>query len=130
MDIGLSLPDGLTDIKVCGEFLFITTKFDPNPGKLLVYSTATRNEDGTFVAPEKIQEIEIGYGPDNILTSSDCNIVATANEGEAVYSEVEGLINPPGTVSIIRGPFGDPATPPTRYSRIPPSLASQLHDCA
>lgn len=93
--------------------MFVTTKVDPNPGKLLVYRAATRNEDGTFVAPEEIREVQVGYGPDNILTSSVCSIVATANEGEAVCSNEEGLVNPPGSVSIIRGPFGDPATPPS-----------------
>ena len=60
--------------------------------------------------------MQVGYGPDHILTNKDdgCNIVATANEGEGVYvSDEVGLINPVGSVSILRGPFDDSANPPS-----------------
>jgi hypothetical protein len=40
-------------------------------------------------------------------------IVATANEGEADYDDEAGLINPAGSVSILRGPFDDAASPPS-----------------
>jgi len=48
------------------------------------------------------------------LTSKDCSIVVTANEGEGEYSsDEEGLINPVGSISILRGPFNDAANPPS-----------------
>jgi hypothetical protein len=39
--------------------------------------------------------------------------VATANEGEADYDDEIGLINPAGSVSILRGPFDDARSPPS-----------------
>jgi hypothetical protein len=39
-------------------------------------------------------------------------MVATADEGEADYDDDDGLINPAGSVSIVRGPFDDPSNPP------------------
>jgi len=102
LDISFPLPDSLTDIKICGDYLFYTTKDDPNPGTLNIYKKAFKTNE-TITAPEFMQAIEVGVGPDNILVSKDCMTVATANEGEGDY-EVE-LINPVGSVSIIRGPF-------------------------
>ena len=112
-DFGIPLNDTLTDIKVCGNLLFITTKDDPNPGKLNVYNAATRNGEGGLNEPMLVQTFEVGVGPDNVLISKDCTIVATANEGEGEYDDATGLVNPEGSVSIIRGPFFDPINPPT-----------------
>lgn len=106
LDISFPLPDSLTDIKICGEYLFYTTKDDPNPGMLHIYHKAMRN--GTsFTAPMLLQQVDVGVGPDNILVSKDCNTVATANEGEGDYDDDTGLVNPVGSVSIVRGPFKD-----------------------
>ena len=111
LDISFPLPDALTDIKICGDYLFFTTKDDPNPGLLNIYSKARNEGGGNFTAPELIQSIETGAGPDNILVSKDCMTVATANEGEGDYEEE--LVNPVGSVSIIRGPFDDTENPPS-----------------
>ena len=106
LDVSFPLPDKLTDIKICDDFLLFTTKDDPNPGALHVYKKAMRdNETDTIAAPSEIQSIEVGVGPDNIIVSKDCMIVATANEGEGSYEE--SLINPVGSVSIVRGPLDD-----------------------
>lgn len=40
-------------------------------------------------------------------------MLVTANEGEADYDDETGLVNPAGSVSIVRGPFNDTSTPPT-----------------
>jgi hypothetical protein len=100
----------LTDLKACGDLLFVSMEDDPKPGKLAVYSTATRNDDGSLNAPILLQSITVGFGPDNILVSKDCNTVVTANEGEGVYSDEDGFVNPEGSISIIRGPFDAAAT--------------------
>ena len=42
--------------------------------------------------------------------NSDCSILAVANEGEGSYDDF--LINPEGSVSLIRGPFLDNKEPP------------------
>ena len=85
-----------------------------------VYKTAKRSSDpaiepstrsGDIISePELIHSIEVGAGPDNILPNSDCTILAVANEGEGDYGDE--LVNPEGSVSLIRGPFLDAATPP------------------
>lgn len=105
---GIELDDTLTDIKVCDTLLFVLTKEDPNPGTLRVYTTAMRDGNGGLKVPSLIHTIEVGVGPDNVLLSADCTIAATANEGEGVYDDDIGLVNPEGSVSIIRGPFFDP----------------------
>lgn len=104
LDISFALPDSLTDIKICGDYLLYTTKDDPNPGMLHIYEKAKRNND-TISAPMLLQQVEVGVGPDNILVSKDCLTVATANEGEGDYDET--FVNPVGSVSIVRGPFNE-----------------------
>ena len=81
--------------------LFLVTKNDPNLGHVLVYKAASRSEDGTITPPELVTKVEVGYGPDNARPNSACTTVAVANEGEGVYDDTLGLINPPGSVSLI-----------------------------
>lgn len=105
LDIVITDKDAYTDITVCPEkgILFATTKNDPNPGSVVIYKAATRSEDGTVASPELIHTVEVGAGPDNIKTNKDCTILAVANEGEGDYGEE--LINPEGSVTLIKGPF-------------------------
>jgi hypothetical protein len=111
LDYGIPLEKSFTDLKVCRHFLFITVKDDPNPGNLLVYRTATRTLNGTLAPPKFIQSLDvIGVGPDNLIVSNNCMIVATANEGEAQYGD--SLVNPVGSVTIFKGRFDRPASPP------------------
>jgi hypothetical protein len=110
-EFGIPLDYSLTDIKVCGNLLFVSTKDDPNPAMLHIYNTVTRSDNGTLVEPTLIQSVEVGVGADNVLVSKDCSIVATANEGEGQYDEY--LVNPEGSVSILRGPFNDTSNPPS-----------------
>ena len=77
-----------------------------------MYTAAKRTEDG-FEAPKVVQTIPVGVGPDHILTSKDCLTVATADEGEGDYDDELGLVNPVGTITIVRGPFDDPESPPS-----------------
>ena len=104
--------DTYTGVYVCSEqgVLFASTKDDPNPGSVSIYKAATRDGD-TVAAPELIHTIEVGAGPDKILPNKDCSILAVANEGEGDYDDF--LINPEGSVSLIRGPYLDASTPPT-----------------
>ena len=105
--------DTYTDINVCSEqgVLFATTKDDPNPGSVAIYKVATTAEDGSVTEPELMHTLQVGAGPDNVLPNSDCTILAVANEGEGDYSD--HLVNPEGSVSLIKGPFLDASTPPT-----------------
>jgi hypothetical protein len=112
-DFAITLEDTFTDIKVCGALLFVSTKDDPSPGMLHIYTTVTRNNNGSLVPPTLIQSVEVGVGPDNVIVNKDCTIVATANEGEGDYDDLIGLINPEGSVSILRGPFNDTSNPPS-----------------
>lgn len=110
---GIPLPDGasFTDIKVCGDLLFISTKDDPNPGTLHIFDSSKRMADGSLTPPALIQSVSvIGVGPDNILVSKDCMTVATANEGEGDYEDF--LVNPVGSVTIFNGPFDNKSLPP------------------
>jgi hypothetical protein len=104
--------DTYTDVFVCSEqgVLFASTKDNPNPGSVAIYKAATRIGD-TVAAPELIHTIEVGAGPDMILPNTDCSILAVANEGEGVYEDF--LINPEGSVSLIKGPFLDASTIPS-----------------
>jgi len=104
--------DTYTDISVCAEegILFATTKNDPEPGFVLVYKAATRS-DSSVSTPELIHTLQVGAGPDMVKANSDCSILAVANEGEGDYGDF--LINPEGSVSLIKGPFLDSSTPPT-----------------
>lgn len=111
-----------TDISVCPEegVLFASTKDDPNPGTLTIYKTAKRVPEALLSAtsielpsgiimtkPELVHTIEVGAGPDHTLPNSDCSILAVANEGEGDYDDVAGLINPEGSVTLVKGPFLD-----------------------
>jgi len=114
----INLEDGqtLTDIAVCGDLLFVVTKDDPRPGHVHVYTAAKRTEviggSGSLTEPEFIQSVEVGYGPDCIVLNKDCTVAGTADEGEGDYDDDVGLINPPGSVTILRGPFDDADSPP------------------
>jgi hypothetical protein len=111
-DVGFPLTSAtLTDIKICDDLLFVTIKNDPGNGELLVYSAASIGEAGGYVAPVLLQTLTVGAGPDNIAVSKDCMTVVTANEGEGVYDDSTGLINPVGSVSILKGPFGADSVP-------------------
>ena len=114
----LSDEDTYTDVTVCAEqqLLFATTKNDPNPGKISIFTTAKRTPQALIEAadiqkgavlmnkPQLLHTIEVGAGPDMVLPNSDCSIVAVANEGEGDYDDVAGLTNPEGSVTLIKIP--------------------------
>lgn len=106
-----------TDVFVCSQqgVLFASFKDDPNRGNVAVYKAATRELDNvTVVAPELLHTVEVGYGPDMILSNKDCTILAVANEGEGVFlKEQQFLLNREGSISLIKEPFLDSSTPPT-----------------
>jgi hypothetical protein len=65
LDFGIPLNATLTDVEVCGGLLFASTKDDPNPGLVHVYTAAKRN--GSEIGPpEFIQSIVVGNGPDDL----------------------------------------------------------------
>lgn len=101
-----------TDVSVCSEegIVFATTKDGTNPGSLLIYKAATRLSDNSVTEPELVHTVQVGAGPDMAKANSDCSILAVANEGEGSYDDF--LINPEGSVSLIRGPFLDDKDPP------------------
>lgn len=114
----ISDEDTYTDITVCPDkgLLFATTKDDPNPGKISIYTTAKHAPQSLIEAadvesgavligkPKVLHTIEVGAGPDMILPNSDCSIVAVANEGEGDYDDINGLTNPEGSVTLVKIP--------------------------
>ena len=103
LPIVLTAEGTFTFASVCADrgLLFVVTKDDPNLGHVLVYKAATRAEDGSISTPELISKVEVGYGPDMARPNSECTMLAVANEGEGDYDDSLGLINPPGSVSLI-----------------------------
>jgi len=126
LPIVISDKNTYTDIQVCSEegVLFATTKDDPNPGVVNIYTTAKRTPQAPIPAtsvdaspaivakPELVHIVEVGAGPDYVKPNSDCSILAVANEGEGDYDDVTGLTNPEGSVTLVKGPFLDAVAPP------------------
>jgi hypothetical protein len=94
----------LTDIDVCGGFLFVAGKDDPRNGVVSIYRTSQRGTDGKITAPERLHVIEVGAGPDMLLPNAACDMLGVANEGEGVYDDGY-LVDPEGSVTLIKGPF-------------------------
>ena len=92
-----SISGSLTDVDVCGGFLAVgvaaSTKTDD--GSVRVYSTAA----AAGTAPALKASYTAGPLPDMVAFNADCSKIATANEGEGVYSS--GLTDPEGSVSIL-----------------------------
>jgi hypothetical protein len=65
LDIAIPLNYSLTDVEVCGGLLFASTKDDPNPGHVHVYTAAKRN-GSAIIPPSLIQSIQVGVGPDDM----------------------------------------------------------------
>jgi len=103
LPIVLKAEGTFTFVSVCADrgLLFVVTKDDPNLGHVLVYKAASRSEDGNVNPPEFLTKVEVGYGPDMARPNSGCTMLAVANEGEGVVDDTLGLINPPGSVSLI-----------------------------
>lgn len=105
VDFAVSIGSTLTDVEVCGGYLFVASKDDPNPGTVGIYTTAKRGDNGTVVEPTLVQTVEVCVGPDMIYPNPSCDMVGVANEGEGDYDEF--LVDPEGSVSIIKGPFNE-----------------------
>nr|XP_054768656.1 mesenchyme-specific cell surface glycoprotein-like [Lytechinus pictus] len=89
------------DIETCGDFVAFVlegnTKVDP--GTLQIYSLY----DKTAETWSRLQEIPISSKPDMLHFSHDCLTILVANKGIAKENaEKTALINPEGTISIIR----------------------------
>jgi hypothetical protein len=107
IDFVLQFENTLTDVEVCGKFLFVASKDDPNNGTVSIYSTAQRVEGtGDLLYPQLIAEVMVGAGPDMIFPNPTCDILGVANEGEGDYDEF--LVDPVGSVTLIKGPFDGP----------------------
>mmetsp|Transcript_254 Transcript_254/g.394 ORF Transcript_254/g.394 Transcript_254/m.394 type:complete len:690 (+) Transcript_254:118-2187(+) len=99
----LSFEGSLTDVTICGDFLFISEKFDPEPGHVSIYKSAKRDTMGSVGLPELVTKVEVGIGPDMISANPSCDIIAVANEAEGDYGDE--LIDDEGSVSLIYAPF-------------------------
>jgi hypothetical protein len=76
LDIAIPLNYTLTDVEVCGGLLFASTKDDPNPGHVHVYTAAKRN-GGAIIPPSLLQSIQVGVGPDDMCTFVGASVVAS-----------------------------------------------------
>lgn len=92
----------LTDVSLCPEqgLLFVAygASDKTQNGAVRVYSSVRRASPPQ--AAVLIREIEVGPLPDMIAPNADCTMLAVANEGEGAYGSA--LVNPEGSVSIIR----------------------------
>mmetsp|Transcript_28245 Transcript_28245/g.66038 ORF Transcript_28245/g.66038 Transcript_28245/m.66038 type:complete len:711 (-) Transcript_28245:113-2245(-) len=77
-------------------------------GTIRVYHKARREtlpghflDQIIFTDAQLLYELTVGSLPDMILPNHDCSLIAVANEGEGVYTEGEGLVDPEGSVSLI-----------------------------
>ena len=78
IDFVLQFENTLTDVEVCGKFLFVASKDDPNNGTVSIYSTAQRVEGtGDLLYPQLIAEVMVGAGPDMIFPNPTCDILGT-----------------------------------------------------
>lgn len=107
IDFALEFTRTLTDVDVCGSFLFVSTKDDPTNGTVSIYTTAQRATDGSITAPTLLAEVTVGVGPDMIYPNPSCDMLGVANEGEGGYDENDYLVDPEGSVTLIKGPFDD-----------------------
>ena len=79
----------LTDVEVCGGFLFISLLKGTDPGEVRIFEALKKNEQKV---PDWISTATVGVGPDMIKPNSDCTILAVANEGEGDYNDF--LVDP------------------------------------
>jgi len=64
------------------------------------------------VVPALVQTMTVGPLPDMVLPNHDCSMLAVANEGEGVYDPVSGLIDPEGSITVIKlGSSGNAISP-------------------
>ena len=101
-----------TDVEVCAErgLLFVALSAEvlthngsvvtprSEPGTVRVYRKARR---APWAPAQLLYELTTGSLPDMLMPNHDCSLIAVANEGEGVYTEGEGLIDPEGSVSLI-----------------------------
>ncbi|XP_033119888.1 mesenchyme-specific cell surface glycoprotein-like [Anneissia japonica] len=100
------------DIELCGNYVAITVSSkNPNQnGTVCVYELYNRN-NGNF---PMVQTIIVGSEPDMLKFTKDCRTILVANEGEGYTSDdEEDIVNPEGSVSIIRFTSDDLSTIPT-----------------
>jgi len=101
----------LTDISVCPSsgMLFVAhgAADTVSNGMVKMYSTVKRDAPA---APAFQKEVTTGPLPDMISPNPDCTKLAVANEGEGVYDDVAGLIDPAGSMSIVTDLSADTPT--------------------
>ena len=98
-DLELSIDfDGakLTDVEVCGDYLFVSQSLDTSPGKVNIYDALKTGEEDDVTL---ISSTIVGVVPDMIKPNPDCTVLAVANEGEGDYDGE--LILPVGSVSLL-----------------------------
>jgi len=99
----------LTDVAVCAAqgLLFVAHGADDktSPGAVRMYSTVQRSSPTQ--APAFDREFTVGALPDMISPNQDCTMLAVANEGEGDMSDNNTLVDPVGSVTIIRNPTAD-----------------------
>jgi len=112
VDLALDLAGmKLTDVAVCAaqRLLFVAhgASDTVSPGAVRMYSTVQRS--GSTQAPAFVKEFTVGALPDMISPNHDCTMLAVANEGEGAMDDSNSLVDPAGSVTIIRNPSADSA---------------------
>mmetsp|Transcript_99666 Transcript_99666/g.287719 ORF Transcript_99666/g.287719 Transcript_99666/m.287719 type:complete len:684 (+) Transcript_99666:87-2138(+) len=93
----------LTDVAICAskQMLFVAHGADDvvSDGRVRFYSAARREPSAK---PAYLKEVTTGPLPDMISPNGECTMLAVANEGEGRYSSAGGLVDPPGSVSLVK----------------------------
>jgi DNA-binding beta-propeller fold protein YncE len=110
--------DTFTSIGVCSEkgIVFGTSVSDTayifRAAKRNAPSEVARAIQDDFEEPKLLHVLQVGSGPDHIVANPDCTILGVANEGSGEYDDDIGLVNPEGSISLIRD-FEDAAKTPS-----------------
>ncbi|BFZ12926.1 hypothetical protein BsWGS_15965 [Bradybaena similaris] len=102
----------LTDVEVCGDYVFVSADNDINrlDGQLLVYKTHKKQGNTTM---QLLKSVPVGPGPDNIYPRAGCKSVIVALEAEAFFDDAGKFVDPEGAVTIVSWPNGVEGTEQT-----------------
>ncbi|CAL1535254.1 unnamed protein product [Lymnaea stagnalis] len=100
LEYSMHVPNSsLTDIEMCGRYLFVTVdnQYNRTQGELRIYKTYIK---GSKQPLELLRSFVVGTLPDMLQVTPDCRTVVIAMEAEGFYSEGT-FHDPDGAVVIV-----------------------------
>ncbi|XP_072036605.1 mesenchyme-specific cell surface glycoprotein-like [Amphiura filiformis] len=92
--------DPINDVELCGRHVAFALTGSPRdqPGEVHVYNLYDKSSEELVLA---FQPITVGFEPDMLHFTKDCNTIVVANEASP-FANASDIIDPEGSVSIIR----------------------------